>query len=100
MLLSCRREVLMPGSPIYDYLLAGRPAAITNAIRVQNGLFYVLWGLHSIECAFFSIIRLKRHNVHFLTDLWWQWMLMCFVGGASSWQHFRLAVKEATAKQA
>jgi hypothetical protein len=84
MLLSARREVIQMGSPIYDYLLAGRPNAIANAARIQNGLFYVLWGIHSIECAFFSVIRLKRHNVGFLTDLWWQWMLMCFVGGASS----------------
>lgn len=84
MLLSSRREFLAPGSPIYDYLLAGRPTALGNAIRVQNFLFYVLFGFHSVECVLFSVIRLKRHGVQFLTDLWWKWMLMCFVGGVSS----------------
>ncbi|KAI0170103.1 hypothetical protein BJ166DRAFT_186342 [Pestalotiopsis sp. NC0098] len=100
MLLSSRREVLAPGSPIYDYLLAGRPTALGNAIRVQNFLFYVLFGFHSVECVLFSVIRLKRHGVQFLTDLWWKWMLMCFVGGVSSWAHFGKALKEAASKQA
>lgn len=100
MLLSSRKEFIAPGSPIYDYLLAGRPTALTNAIRVQNGVYYVLFGVHGVECVLFSVIRLHRHGVPFLSAAWWKWMAMCFVGGYSAWAHFDRTVKAETAKKA
>ena len=49
MLLSARREVLEPGSPLHDYVLAGNPSLLRAARWIQNGLFYFLFGAHSIE---------------------------------------------------
>jgi hypothetical protein len=101
MLLSSRKEVIAPGSPIFDHLLAGRPKALANAIRVQNGLFYVLFGFHSVECVLFAVTRLHRHGVPFLSALWWKWTMMCFVGGSSAWDHFDKTLKASAApKQA
>lgn len=99
MLLSTRSEVLAPGSPIYDYLLAERPTALTTAIRAQNIVFYGLFGIHGVEVVLFSIIRLQKHGVPFLSALWWKWNLMCLVGGASAWAHFDRTVKSTAAKQ-
>ncbi|KAH8200416.1 hypothetical protein TruAng_005445 [Truncatella angustata] len=99
MLLSTRKEVIAPGSPIYDYLLAGRPNALTHAIQAQNGLFYLLFGVHSVECALFAVLRLHKHGVPFFSSLWWKWTTMCFVGGFSAWKHFDMVLKTSAAKR-
>lgn len=88
MALSSRREVISPGSPLYDYLLAGRPKAFKWASYTQNGLFYFLFGAHSIETVLFAFTRLKKHGVPVLSLAWWQWMLACFVGGKFTFEHF------------
>lgn len=49
MLLSARRELLEPGSPLHDYVLAGNPSLLRAARWIQNGLFYFLFGAHSVE---------------------------------------------------
>ncbi len=87
MALSSRREVISPGSPLYDYALAGRPRAITWATNIQKGLFYFLFGAHSIETVLFAFTRLRKH-VKFLNLAWFQWMLACFVGGVYTFEHF------------
>lgn len=87
MALSSRREVISPGSPLYDYALAGRPKAITWATNIQKGLFYFLFGAHSIETVLFAFTRLKNH-VSFLSVAWFQWILACFIGGKYTFEHF------------
>lgn len=99
MALSARKEVIAPGSPIYDHLLAGRPQALTNAIRLQNVLFYVLYGVHSIEAIFFAATKLRKHGVPFFSALWWKWIALCLVGGAFTWDHFEKTVQATAAKQ-
>lgn len=88
MALSSRREVISPGSPLYDYLLAGRPTAIKWATYIQAGLFYFLFGAHSIETVYFAFAKLKKHGVPLLSVSWFQWMLACFVGGKFTMDHF------------
>ena len=88
MALSARQEVISPGSPLYDYVLAGRPKAITWATNIQKGIFYFLFGAHSIETVFFAFARLKKHGVPFLSVAWFQWMLACFIGGKYTMEHF------------
>ena len=87
MALSSRSEVISPGSPLYDYALVGRPRAITWATNIQKGLFYFLFGAHSIETVLFAFTKLKKH-VKFLSLAWFQWMLACFVGGVYTFEHF------------
>ncbi|KAK6074065.1 integral membrane protein [Seiridium cupressi] len=99
MLLSSRKEVIAPGSPIYDYLLEGRPNALANAIRAQNGIFYILFGIHSVETVLFAATKLRKHGVPFLSPLWWKWALLPFISGSFAWQHFDKAVKATAAKQ-
>lgn len=97
MALSARREVISPGSPLYDYVLAGRPTAIKWATYVQAGIFYFLFGAHSIETVYFAFAKLNKHGVPLLSVPWFQWMLSCFVGGKFTMEHFENLVTSKTA---
>jgi hypothetical protein len=88
MALSARREVISPGSPLYDYLLAGKPRAITWATNIQKGLFYFLFGAHALETLAFPFVRLQKHGVPAFSVAWIKWMLACFVGGKFTYEHF------------
>jgi hypothetical protein len=80
MALSARREVIQPGSPLYDYILAGNPRLLKAASYLQNGLFYFLFIAHGIETPLFAWTRLRKHNVSVLSLTWLKWMLSVFVG--------------------
>lgn len=60
MLLSSRRELLQPGSPLHDYVLAGNPTLLKAARWIQNGLFYFLFGAHSIETPLGKALPILR----------------------------------------
>ncbi|KAH6612711.1 hypothetical protein C7974DRAFT_84164 [Boeremia exigua] len=88
MALSSRREVISPGSPLYDYVLSRLSAnGLKYASWVQSGLFYFLFGAHAVETAIFTK-RLAQHGVEVSSIGWWQWMATCFVGGKFCYVHF------------
>ncbi|OAL06797.1 hypothetical protein IQ06DRAFT_263198 [Phaeosphaeriaceae sp. SRC1lsM3a] len=87
MALSARREVISPGSPLYDYVLSRSSIALKAATWIQNGLFYFLFGAHAIESAMFTQ-KLKAHGVSVLSLAWWKWMATCYVGGKFLFEHF------------
>jgi hypothetical protein len=92
MLLSARRGLISPGSPLYDYVLSKSPYALKGATWIQNGLFYFLFGAHTIETIFFAWAKLRKHGVPFgLT--WLKWVVTCFVGGKFCMEHFDNLVK-------
>lgn len=95
MALSARREVISPGSPLYDYILAGSPNALTAARWIQNGLFYLLFVSHGIESVIFAK-KLKDHGVSVLSSAWWKWIATCFVGGKFVFEHFNRLVGKST----
>lgn len=97
MLLSARGELLQPGSPLYDYVLAGRPTLLRAAKWIQNGLFYFLFGAHGIETPLFAWTRLRPHGVPVFSLLWVKWMLSCFVGGVFVFRQFDEIVAKRTA---
>jgi hypothetical protein len=88
MALSSRREVLAPGSPLYDHIFSGRPKALKYAGYVQAFLFYFLFGAHAIETAIFPFTRLQKHGITFPSLAWFQWMAACFVGGKFTYEQF------------
>jgi hypothetical protein len=87
MALASRREVMSPGSPLYDYVLSRSSGALKAATWIQNGLFYFLFGAHAIESAMFTK-RLQEHGVSVASLAWWKWMTTCFVGGKFLFEHF------------
>lgn len=87
MALSARKEVISPGSLLYDHLLSRSSTALKIATWIQNGLFYFLFGAHSIETVIFAR-RLSKHGVNFLGLAWWKWMVTCFIGGKFCFEHF------------
>jgi hypothetical protein len=87
MLLSSRRELLAPGFPLYDYILAKSPTALKTATWIQNGLFYFLFGAHAIETVVFAVVKLRKHRVPF-GMVWLKWIVTCFVGGKFCMEHF------------
>lgn len=88
MALSSRREVISPGSPLYDYGLSHLSAnGLKYASWVQSGLFYFLFGAHAIETGVFAK-RLSKHGVNVGSWAWWKWMATCFVGGKYCFVHF------------
>jgi hypothetical protein len=87
MLLSARRELLAPGSPLYDHVLAKSPTALKAATWIQNGLFYFLFGAHTIETVVFAVAKLRKHRVPF-GMVWLKWIITCFVGGKFCMEHF------------
>jgi hypothetical protein len=87
MALSARREVISPGSPLYDFVLSRSGTALKVATWIQNGLFYFLFGAHAIETAMFTK-RLNAHGVSVMSLAWWKWMATCFVGGKFVFEHF------------
>lgn len=94
MALSARREVISPGSPLYDYVLSRSATALTAARWIQNGLFYFLFPAHAIETAMFTK-RLNEHGVSVLSVAWWKWIATCFVGGKFVFEHFDRLVGKA-----
>jgi hypothetical protein len=96
MALSARREVISPGSPLYDYVLSRSDTALTAGVWIQNGLFYFLFGAHAIETAVFTR-RLSAHGVSVASAAWWKWMATCFVGGKFLFEHFDRVVGKKTA---
>ena len=94
MALSSRREVISPGSPLYDFILSRSSTALKAATWIQNGLFYFLFGAHAIETAMFTQ-RLNRHGVSVMSLAWWKWMATCFVGGKFCFEHFDRVVGKA-----
>ena len=92
MALSARKEVISPGSPLYDSVLFRSPNAMKGATWIQNGLFYFLFGAHSIESVIFAYAKLAKHGVSFFSLAWWQWMATCFVGGKFCFEHFEKVV--------
>jgi uncharacterized membrane protein len=96
MALSSRKELLEPGSPLYDYLLAGQPTLLKAARWIQTGLFYFLFGAHAIETPLFAWTRLRPQGIQVLSLTWIKWVLSCFIGGKFIFEHFdRLAGKPA-----
>jgi hypothetical protein len=88
MALSARREVISPGSPLYDYALSRLSAnGLKYASWVQSGLFYFLFGAHAVETAVFTK-RLSRHGIEISSASWWKWIATCFVGGKLCFAHF------------
>ncbi|KAH8655190.1 hypothetical protein BX600DRAFT_66663 [Xylariales sp. PMI_506] len=100
MLFSSNRRFVGPGSPLYDYVLAGRPALVTGAERLQDFLFYFLFGTHTLETPYFAVAKLHRHGVPAFSTLWFKWVLSCFVGGQFIFQHFEQVVAMTAAKAA
>ncbi|RMZ88049.1 hypothetical protein DV736_g4716, partial [Chaetothyriales sp. CBS 134916] len=88
MALSARKELISPGSPIYDYLLAQSPEALKIATYIQNGVFYFLFVAHSLEVPLFAYTKLAKHGISLFSLAWWQWAATCFVGGKFCWDHF------------
>ncbi|RMZ78770.1 hypothetical protein DV738_g3655, partial [Chaetothyriales sp. CBS 135597] len=88
MALSARKEVISPGSPIYDYFLAQSPDALRIATYIQNGLFYFLFGAHALEVPLFAYLRLAKHGISLFSLAWFQWSATVFVGGVLTWNHF------------
>jgi hypothetical protein len=91
MALSSRREVIAPGSPLYDYVLFRSGTALKAATWIQNGLFYFLFGAHAVETAMFTK-RLSDHGVSVASVAWFKWVATCFVGGQFLFKHFDRAV--------
>jgi len=91
MALSARREVISPGSPLYDHVLVHSSSALKTARWIQNALFYFLFGAHAIETAMFTR-RLNHHGVSVLSLAWWKWVATCFVGGKFLFEHFDCVV--------
>ena len=98
MLLSSRRELLAPGYPLYDNLLSTRPTALKYAKYVQNGLFYFLFGAHSIETALFAV-KLHKAGLTPMQMVWWKWMGLCFCGGIFCYEEWEKVAKREGAKR-
>lgn len=97
--LSARRELMAPGSWAHETLLATRPRAQEWAPRVQNGLFYLLVAVHTLEVLFVAVPRLRKHGVPVLSATWCKWVFAWFVGGMYAMQHFDAVVAAGAAKK-
>ena len=95
MLLSSRRELLQPGSPLHALVLAGHPVAQRRALLVQAGIFYFLWGVHALETVFFAWARLRPHGVPLASAVGLRWLATVFVGGKFGLDHFAAVVAAA-----
>ncbi|KAH8731383.1 hypothetical protein GQ44DRAFT_698660 [Phaeosphaeriaceae sp. PMI808] len=94
MALSARREMISPGSPLFDYGLAHSSTALKAATWIQNGVFYFVFIAHAVETAMFTK-RLSDHGVSVTSLVWWKWMGTCFVGGKFLFEHFDRVVGKA-----
>ena len=92
MALSARKEAISPGSPLYDYALVRSANALKAATWIQKGVFYFLFGAHTIEMPIFAYSKLAKHGVSFFSLAWWQWMATCFVGGKFCFDHFEKVI--------
>lgn len=92
MALSANKRITSPGSVLYDSLLSRSPTALKATLWIQTGIFWFLYGAHTIESAIF-VKKLSDHGVSVLSTAWWKWMAECFVGGKFCFEHFEGVVK-------
>jgi len=88
MALSARRKFIEPRSLIHDHILARSAIASKYAKPVQDFIFYLLFGLHSVETVWFAVTKLKKHNVKLTSPAWLEWILTVFAGGVFATKHW------------
>lgn len=84
-----RRQNVLPGSPIYDYLLKYSPGSGYFA-SIQPALITLMVGIHVAEAAV-MVGRLRKHSVPLLSWLWWTWTISTFVEGYGAFQRYALS---------
>lgn len=94
MALSARRKFIEPRSILYDQVLARSSTAVKYSKPVQDGIFYVLFGLHGIKTVYFALTKLKKHNVKLLSPVWFQWIITVFLGGVFATKHWDEVVEK------
>src|SRR5262245_52177808 len=96
MALSANKRIASPGSPLYDNILSRSSIALKAFVWAQRGIFWFLYGAHTIESLIF-IKKLNEQGVSVFSTAWWKWMVECFIGGKFCFEHFEGAVKARSA---
>ncbi|KAF1950761.1 hypothetical protein CC80DRAFT_496662 [Byssothecium circinans] len=94
MAFSARKSLLAPGSFLQENLLSlnSSGTALKAAKWIQTGLFWIVYGAHSVECVILAR-KLSQHGVSVLSAAWWKWIAECFVGGQFCFKHFEGVAK-------
>ncbi|KAJ9649305.1 hypothetical protein H2201_004313 [Coniosporium apollinis] len=87
-----RRQNVLPGSLVYDYLLKYVPGSGYFA-SIQPAVLWLMVGIHLAEAVVMAR-RLGKHSVPLGSRLWWTWVVSCFVDGYGSFQRLDALVRE------
>lgn len=96
MALTASKRLAYPGSILHGQLMSVSPTAAKAALWLQTGIFWFLYGAHTIESAIFAK-KLRDHGVSILSATWWKWMAECFIGGKFCFEHFEGIIKSKVA---
>lgn len=94
-----KRSNFEAGSFIYDSLLKHTPGFAKWCYKIQPLVIYPMLTIHGWEAYHMQKSRLQRHNVPFMSKLWWKWFLSTFIEGVGSFMRFDRIVKEEREKQ-
>lgn len=89
----CRRGNLLPGSMLYDHVLAHVPSFAAFCRRVRPILFPCMLLIHSTEVIWFDYSRLAKYHVPRWSRLWWTWIISNFLEGYGAYQRLDRLVR-------
>ncbi|CAF9936547.1 hypothetical protein IMSHALPRED_010794 [Imshaugia aleurites] len=95
----CRRANFEPGSIFYDVLLKNIPSFANFCRTIQPVVLGVMVVVHTAETMWIAKSRLERHTVRMFSQVWWMWILSCYVEGVGSMIRFDECVREEKAKK-
>lgn len=95
-----RRAHFVPGSWVYDNLLARMPRFAEICYKIQPALIWGMLAIHGGEAVLLMFRRLKPHRVPVFSRLWFTWVGSNLIEGVGAWQRFDRMVKEKRAKSA
>ena len=82
-----RRQNVVHGSPIFDYLLKYIPGSGYFA-TIQPALITLMGGIHLAEAVVMARTRLAKHSVPLSSRLWWTWTISTFIEGFGAFQRY------------
>lgn len=90
-----KRSNFEAGSFLYDNVLKYAPGFAKWCYKIQPLVIYPMATIHGWEAYHMQKSRLEKHNVPFMSKLWWKWVLSTFVEGVGAFMRFdRIVEKE------
>ncbi len=87
------RNKIVPGSWFYDYVLPWFPGGPEWFVWIAKTIALPVFVLHMTEAYWLDQTRLRKYGVERGSELWWTWIISCFIEGYPSYDRIDKAVE-------